>query len=201
MSRLHEELERENDVRRRPVPQFLPCPCHKFTPPFRGCHSVVLRAVALCAAQPIRPAQGLARRIPTPPVQIEQAVVRVRGDMAEVLAERRIEHVDAQRMFRRQLRLFLQVEARRDCEYTNGRRLEKRWGNEQHAQAIHDCSHVVFRRRDHYEHQHVEGGHLWVWHGIEEAKERVEHRGGFRDVQDRQPFARITFRLGRGGLG
>src|SRR6266404_1187249 len=194
MRTLHQELERENDIGRWTAPQLLPRTRHKCTPPLRWRNGVVLRAIALHAAQPVGRTQELPRRVPTPSVQVEQAVVSIRGDMPQVLAERRVEHAHVECVFRRQLRFFLQIKARRDCEYADRHFLQERRRNEQYAKAVYDSNHVVLRGCGHYGHQQIEVSHLWVGHWIEKAEERIDHRCGFWDIQNGYVFVRITFR-------
>ena len=143
MRGLHQELERKDDVRRRPAPQLLARPRHKLAPPLWRRAGAEVRAVALHAAQFLGRAQRLPRGFPPPPVQLEQAVVRERGDVPQVVAERYVEHPYAQRVFRRYLRLFLQVEARCNREDAHGCRIEERWGDEQHAKPVHHGCHII----------------------------------------------------------
>jgi len=115
-------------------------------------------------------------------MELEQAVVRVCGDVPQVLAERHVDQSDAQRVFRRYLRLFFQVEPRRDRENAHGRRLEERWGDEQRAESVHHGHHVIFCRGTHQGNQCVQGWNLWIWHRIENAEERMKDRRGLCDV-------------------
>ena len=89
---LHQKLEREDDVRRRPAPQLLARPRRKLGPPLWWRHGIVLRSVALHAPQLLGRAQRLPCRVPAAPMQLEQAVVRVRGDVPQVLAEGHVDH-------------------------------------------------------------------------------------------------------------
>ena len=103
MRHLHQKLERKDDIRRRPAPQFFSRARDKLAPPLGRRARVEVRSVALHAAQlqVVGRTQRLTRRVPTLPVQVEQAVVRVRGNMSQVVAERHVEHVYVQRVLRR----------------------------------------------------------------------------------------------------
>ena len=192
-----QELRPEHGVRRRSYRELLPRSGLEAVPPLRRVVRGKRRRVAMHALQIHGRREQLERRRRPPAVQHQQAVVVVRIYLLQLLARRRVEEADPERVPRRGARLLLELVLAGDGVHAYGRFLEEGGRDEDAAQRA-DCSReIVFDGDSECSGEVVKGLYSGIRDGIYIPQDSVQVVCGFGDGDDGYFFVGATLFRGQ----